>query len=433
MASALLDAPVAAVADTVAVCDLLLRYHSVRELTEELCRPLCAEDCVAQSMPDASPAKWHLAHTSWFFETFLLERMQEDYQPVHPQYGYLFNSYYNAVGERVPRSQRGLLTRPTLAETYDYRARIDEQMAELLTHPLPDDIAAIVELGLNHEQQHQELILTDIKHLFSLNPLRPAYRLRDAEPDCCKQARRLEWWESDGGLIDVGHDGCGFAFDNESPRHRTFLRPFALATRLVTSGEYLEFVEDGGYERPEFWLSDGWDAVRQHGWEAPLYWRRAGNDWRTFTLGGERPLSPAQPVCHVSYYEADAFARWSGARLPIEAEWESVAASQPLGGNLLESGRLHPAAAQMQHFDSPAQMFGDVWEWTASPYTPYPGYQPAAGALGEYNGKFMCNQFVLRGGSCVTPPGHIRATYRNFFGPATRWQFIGIRLAKDLD
>jgi ergothioneine biosynthesis protein EgtB len=357
--------------------------------------------------------------------------VQTDYRSVHPQYGYLFNSYYNAVGDRVPRPQRGLLTRPTLAETHDYRARIDEQMAELLSGPLPDDLVATIELGLNHEQQHQELILTDIKHLFSLNPLCPVYCPVERYRDDHALLEPVDWCESDGGLLEFGHAGDGFAFDNERPRHRAYLRPFAIGMRLVTCGEYLDFIEDGGYEHPKLWLADGWDTVCQQGWEAPLYWRRADDDWRIFTLKGERGLCLADPVCHVSYYEGDAFARWSGARLPTEAEWESVAAGQPLGGNLLETGMLHPVPIQTSIATKPAQLFGDVWEWTASPYTAYPGYEPAAGALGEYNGKFMCNQFVLRGGSCVTPPGHVRATYRNFFGPSARWQFTGIRLAKD--
>lgn len=432
MPSALLDSPVSTAADPPGRGDLLLRYQAVRGLTDELCRPLCPEDCVAQSMPDASPVKWHLAHTSWFFETFVLARLDESYRPLHAQYGFLFNSYYNTVGERVARPQRGLMTRPTLAETYDYRACIDARMAEVLSGPLPDDSAAIVELGLNHEQQHQELILTDVKHLFSFNPLCPVYRAAEESRERQPSLSAVEWRESGGGLVEIGHSGDGFAFDNESPRHRAYLRPFALATRLATCGEYRDFIEDGGYRRPELWLSDGWDAVRQLNWEAPLYWRRAEGGWRIFTLSGERGLHPAEPVCHVSYFEADAFARWSGARLPTEAEWEWIAANQPIAGNLLESGLLHPAAADCRPATAPAQLYGDVWEWTASPYTAYPGYRPAPGALGEYNGKFMCNQFVLRGGSCATPTDHIRATYRNFFPPPARWQFTGIRLAKDL-
>ncbi len=414
------------------------RYREVRRTTERLCEPLAAEDFVVQSMPDASPAKWHLAHTSWFFETFVLAEGLSGYRPFHPQFGYLFNSYYNAVGERVPRARRGLLTRPTVEEVYRYRAHVDEAVARFLGGADSEALGRlgpILELGLNHEQQHQELLLTDVKHLFGGNPLRPAYRElpeRGAEASSALRAPRSapEWVSFSAGLRWLGHDGAGFAFDNESPRHRVHVAAFRLAARPVSCGEFLEFVEAGGYRRPDLWLSDGWNAVCLHHWEAPLYWERQGNAWQVFTLAGTRPLDPAGPVCHVSYYEADAFARWAGARLPTEAEWETASEGCPLEGNLMEDDRLHPAPAPPSDMGL-SQMFGDVWEWTASPYVPYPGFRPAAGALGEYNGKFMCNQMVLRGGSCATPRSHLRPTYRNFFPPEARWQFTGFRLARD--
>jgi ergothioneine biosynthesis protein EgtB len=411
------------------------RYREVRRLTEELCAPLAVEDYVVQSMPDASPAKWHLAHTSWFFETFVLGPGLPGYRPFAPAYGYLFNSYYNAVGDRHPRPQRGLLTRPTVDEVYRYRAHVDEQMLHLLEDADGDDLVglrATVVLGLHHEQQHQELILTDLKHLFGCNPLRPAY----GELPAAAPARPVpvRWLAYPGGLHWVGHRGDGFAFDNESPRHQVCLRPFQLASRPVTNAEYLAFLEAGGYDRPEFWLSDGWHARGVHGWRAPLYWEKRDGGWWTLTLGGPRPVAGAEPVCHVSYYEVDAFARWAGARLPTEAEWEVAGSACPPAGNFLDSGRLHPAAlTEDADHGQPRQFLGDVWEWTGSPYVPYPGYRAAAGALGEYNGKFMCNQLVLRGGSCVTPAGHIRPTYRNFFPPEARWQFSGIRLARDAE
>jgi ergothioneine biosynthesis protein EgtB len=411
---------------------LSARYRDVRRLTEDLCAPLAVEDYVVQSMPDASPAKWHLAHTSWFFETFVLTPGLPGYRPLSAAFGYLFNSYYNAVGDRHPRPKRGLLTRPTVDEVYRYRAHVDEYMQRLLDDA--DDglsrLRPTVVLGLHHEQQHQELILTDIKHLLGGNPLRPAYReLPAAAP---ARSVSLRWLTYPGGLRWLGHAGDGFAFDNESPRHQVYLRPFQLASRLVTNAEYLAFLEGGGYARPELWLSDGWNARCAQDWQAPLYWEKRDGAWWTFTLGGPRPVEGAEPVCHVSSYEADAFARWAGARLPIEAEWEVAASACPPAGNLLDGGRLHPAALADDADDGlPRQHFGEVWEWTGSPYMPYPGYRPAAGALGEYNGKFMCNQMVLRGGSCVTPPGHVRRTYRNFFPPDARWQFSGLRLARD--
>jgi ergothioneine biosynthesis protein EgtB len=407
---------------------LAARYRAVRQLTERLCEPLAVEDYQLQSMPDCSPPKWHLAHTTWFFETFALAAHDPDHKPFHPLFNYLFNSYYEAVGDRWPRPARGLLSRPTVAEVYDYRRSVDERMLRLLDRADADALAAVaplVELGLNHEQQHQELILTDLKHGFALNPLRPAYAAVPG-PRATSAAPPLRWEPRPAGLHWLGHGGGGFAFDNESPRHKVFVQAHEIASRPVTAGEYLDFLEDGGYDRPELWLSDGWAARRQHGWTAPLYWERSTDGWRVFTLHGLRPLDPAEPVCHVSYYEADAYARWAGARLPTEAEWE-VAADREVDGNFLESGRLHPAPDP-----GTGQFFGDVWEWTASPYTAYPGYRPAAGALGEYNGKFMCNQMVLRGGSCATPAGHVRPTYRNFFPPDARWQFSGVRLAKDV-
>jgi ergothioneine biosynthesis protein EgtB len=411
---------------------LASRYREVRGLTESLCAPLAVEDYVVQSMPDASPVKWHLAHTSWFFETFVLAPGLPGYRPFAPAFAYLFNSYYNAVGERLPRPQRGLLTRPTVDEVYRYRRYVDEQVLRWLEtagESLFRRTAATLVLGLHHEQQHQELILTDLKHAFSRNPLRPTYRER--EGPVTGPGSPLRWRSYPAGLHRIGHGGKGFAFDNESPRHRVFVAAFQIACRPVTNGEYLAFLEDGGYERPEFWLSDGWYARGREGWQSPHYWEKGDGGWQVFTLAGMRPLIEAEPVCHVSYYEADAFARWAGARLATEAEWEVAAADSPLAGNFVDSGRLHPAAAGPATGPDLGQLFGDVWEWTGSPYVAYPGYRPAAGALGEYNGKFMCNQFVLRGGSCATPRSHIRRSYRNFFPPEARWQFSGIRLAKD--
>jgi ergothioneine biosynthesis protein EgtB len=421
---------------------LVRRYLEVRRQTEQLCEPLSAEDCQVQSMPDASPAKWHLAHTSWFFETFVLGG-----EPVSPAYGYLFNSYYEALGPRHTRAARGVLSRPSLDEVRGYRARIDEAMLARLEGGLDDGPRARAVLGLAHEEQHQELILSDVKHLFGANPIAPAYRqLREAgaparPPD--GGAVPLAWIAQPGGVADLGAAAPGpagepFAFDNEAPRHQVLLRPYALASRLVTCGEYRAFMQDGGYRRPELWLSDGWAEVHASRLEAPLYWRQRGSTEpgaeQVFTLDGQRPLADDEPVVHVSYYEADAYARWAGARLPTEAEWEAAAARVPrrADDNVLESVSLHPRAARRDS-EPPAlrQIYGDAWEWTASAYAPYPGFAPAAGAVGEYNGKFMCNQQVLRGGSCATPRGHIRASYRNFFPPGARWQWTGIRLAHD--
>ncbi len=410
---------------------LAQRYRNVRQATELLCAPLSPEDCQVQSMDDASPAKWHLAHTSWFFETFVLESNVRGYRPLHPQYRVLFNSYYQTVGAQFPRPQRGLLSRPSLHEVLTYRAYVDRNILAFIEEPgrLGVRCAKVIELGLQHEQQHQELILTDVKHLFAGNPLRPAYH------DCPSPPRRdsgaLRWCGYAEATRWIGHDEHGFAFDNEQPRHRAYVAAFELASRVVTNGELLAFIEDGGYQRPELWLSDGWSAVRTRGWQAPLYWERHEEGWFVMTLAGLRELRRDEPVCHVSFYEAEAFARWAGVRLPTEAEWEVAAAGAPLDGNFVESGLLHPAPAPATGHE-PAQLFGDVWEWTQGAYAPYPGYRPPAGALGEYNGKFMCSQMVLRGGSCATPAAHMRATYRNFFPPDARWQFSGIRLARDV-
>jgi ergothioneine biosynthesis protein EgtB len=382
---------------------------------------------MVQSTPEASPAKWHQAHTTWFFETFILSSQLPGYRAFNPAFRDLFNSYYKQVGSHPLRTIRSTFSRPTLHDVRAYRNHVDEYMAQLLgSEDMSPEIAALVELGLNHEQQHQELILTDIKHAFWTNPLQPAY-LNEPVEEAPAELPPLRWLNFDGGLRQIGHSGNGFAFDNEGPRHQVFLDSFRVASRLVTNGEFMQFMADNGYRRPELWLSDGWDTVLANQWEAPLYWQRTDGGWSVFTMGGIREIRTHEPVCHVSYYEADAFARWAGARLATEAEWEVAAGGMSVEGNLLEGGRFHPAPAH--DGDGLAQMFGDVWEWTASPYVAYPGFRPAEGALGEYNGKFMCNQLVLRGGSCVTPQSHIHASYRNFFPPQTRWQFMGIRLA----
>jgi ergothioneine biosynthesis protein EgtB len=456
------------------------RFRAVRSFTTTLAAPLRDEDCVVQSMPDASPTKWHLAHTTWFFETFVLARALPGYRVFHDAYGFLFNSYYDAVGARHPRPERGLLTRPSLDEVRRYREHVDRAMSELLTTPdgptraiQPGvDVAFATRLGLEHEQQHQELLLTDILHAFSCNPLRPAYRVEPLASDAsrpatsdrgaarvdaqdtadARQARTggppsdWRWQPFEEGLRSIGHDvaDVSFAFDNERPRHRVFLDRFSLATRPVTNAEYLEFIADGGYTRPELWLADGWTEMQLRRWTGPLYWEGADGEEEgrasqraQFGLRGVRALDPRAPVCHVSFYEADAYARWAGARLPTEAEWEIAAAGVEVAGNFVESGNLVPIARQNANASretepgaGPYQMFGDVWEWTQSPYVGYPRFRPWTGALGEYNGKFMCNQMVLRGGSCVTSTSHIRASYRNFFPPGARWQFSGIRLAR---
>jgi len=414
--------------------NLIDAYAAVRQLSETLCQPLVIEDYGVQSMADVSPPKWHLAHTTWFFETFLLVPSLADYTVFHPGYGYLFNSYYEAVGSRHPRPQRGLISRPTVADIYQYRAYVDEAMDCLIRQRGEEpDIAALVTLGLHHEQQHQELILTDLKYNLAVNPLHPAYREDLAQAD--RKAPALDFVDFAGGLHDIGYQASGtafdqFSFDNEGPRHRVYLNDFALANRPVTNGEYLEFIVNGGYRAAQYWLSEGWATVQREGWQAPLYWQQQGADWWVMTLGGLRPLNANEPVTHISYFEAEAYAQWRGYRLPTEAEWEVAAATVPIQGNLLMSDALHPQPAQG---DGPLhQLYGDTWEWTQSAYLPYPGFRTAPGAVGEYNGKFMCNQMVLRGGSCVTPPGHIRPSYRNFFPPSARWQLSGIRLARSM-
>jgi ergothioneine biosynthesis protein EgtB len=422
---------------------LTLRYAAIRERTMALAAPLSEADAQVQSMADASPTKWHLAHTTWFFETFVLERFESGFAPHHPAFRVLFNSYYQGVGEQHPRPQRGLVTRPSLDEVRAYRQAVDERVAALLRRgdapaEQTTEVATLIELGLQHEQQHQELILTDLKHLLSCNPMAPMYKpqwpLARVEPVAG------EWIAFEGGTVEIGHDGDGFSFDNESPRHAVLLRPHALGNRLVTHGEWLAFMEDGGYTDARWWLAAGWDWRRANAIEAPAYWHRDGERWSCFTLHGRVPIDPHTPIVHVSYFEADAYANWRAAhdgvpcRLPTEAEWEHAARAQALlaSGNFVESGALHPMPIG-RATGGLMQMFGDVWEWTASPYTPYPGFRPWGGAVGEYNGKFMVNQYVLRGGSCATPRSHIRASYRNFFPSDARWQFSGVRLARDLE
>jgi len=418
-------------AQTAELAHLQPTYRSVRRQTEALCEPLACEDYGLQAAPETSPPKWHLAHTTWFFEQFVLLPFLPGYREFHPGFAQLFNSYYETVGPFFPRAQRGQLSRPTVAEVRRYRAQVDQAIGELVGVARAADceeIGARLLLGIHHEQQHQELLLTDIKYSLSINPLRPVYR---AAPELSMAAApELLWLQREGGLQQFGHGGDGFAYDNESPRHRVWLEPFRLASRPVTQGEFLAFMEDRGYQRPELWLSEGWATVRQHGWQAPLYWKRLDGAWWQFTLAGLQPIDSGAPVSHVSYFEADAYARWAGQRLPTEQEWETVAAEVAVSGNFLESGLLRPVAAA-PGADGLSQVFGDVWEWTQSAYQPYPGFRPPSGALGEYNAKFMCSQLVLRGGSCATPQSHIRASYRNFFYPADRWQFSGVRLADD--
>ena len=410
---------------------LLRRLQAMRAETLALAEGLSDADATAQSMADASPAKWHLGHTSWFFEALVLEPGHPGYQLFEDRFAYLFNSYYDSVGPRQPRPQRGLLTRPPLADVIAYRHHVDAGLAGLMGNGGADeDLLNIIELGLHHEQQHQELLLTDILHLFAQNPLKPAYR--PAEPLATGGgAPDLRWIPFDGGILPVGADTSGgdFAFDCETPRHDALIRPFRLASRPATNGEWMAFMADGGYADPLLWLSDGWATVQAEGWSAPLYWEHRDGDWWTMSLKGPQPVDPDAPVTHISLFEADAFARWSGKRLPTEFEWEAAAGELPVAGNFAGSGRLRPAPAQDR--DGLQQMFGDVWEWTASAYAPYPGFQATDGAGGEYNGKFMSGQNVLRGGSCATPEGHARATYRNFFYPHQRWQFTGLRLAED--
>lgn len=424
--------------------ELAERFATVRAFTESLCEGLETEDFVVQSMEDVSPTKWHLAHTTWFFETFVLREFVDDYRLFHSQYPFLFNSYYVQAGERHCRAQRGYLSRPTVEEVFAYRHHVDEQMDALLDgfdEQANPQLAEVLEIGLNHEQQHQELMLTDIKHVFSVNPLRPAFRTKShtgaADPG------PLVWVGFEAGLHEIGFNPSGdsaherFYFDNEGPKHRAFVEAFELGHRLVACGEFLDFMADGGYKRPELWLSEGWATATANEWSEPFYWEKRDGAWQHFTIHGMRPVDLNEPITHVSYFEVDAFARWSGARLPSEFEWEVAANTLPLEGNFVEAGLLHPAPAEPSGFGDGApsephlqQMFGDAWQWTQSQYSPYPGYRPADGALGEYNGKWMSNQFVLRGGSCATSRSHIRRTYRNFFHAAATWQFTGIRLAR---
>lgn len=406
--------------------DLLKRYRQIRNDSRRLIEPLSPEDACVQSMPDASPSKWHLAHVTWFFETFILESNMSGFQAYDEAYRVLFNSYYNGVGEQYPRPRRGMITRPGLAEVLQYRDAIDSKMESVIVGASPE-VAGLIELGLHHEQQHQELLLMDIKHLLSHNPLYPAYCERVVET--ARRKSEHSWHQFSERLAEVGADGNQFHFDNEGPRHRTWLDAFELGSSLVTNGDYLEFINDAGYQSPLLWLADGWGAVNDNQWRAPLYWRKIEGQWFEFTLHGLEPLDLDQPVCHVSHFEADAFAQWAGARLPTEFEWEVAAQNE----TVQPSFRFHPGANLT---GSPAQqglngLFGECWQWTRSAYLPYPGFSAAAGAVGEYNGKFMNSQMVLRGSACITPPNHARATYRNFFYPEQRWAFSGLRLARD--
>jgi ergothioneine biosynthesis protein EgtB len=409
-------------------------FVGVRDFTLSLCEPLALEDYVLQNMADVSPTKWHLAHTTWFFERFVLHEFAPHYEPWDSRYYFLFNSYYYTIGSMHSRPDRGQLSRPTVDEIRAYRREIDARLCAFISQCSEADlaqIATLVELGCHHEQQHQELLLTDIKYNLSCNPLLPAYREAPKNMSAAVPATR-RWIALEGGIREIGYAGSGFSFDNEGPRHEVLLRRYGLASHLVTNGEFLEFVEEGGYERRELWLDLGYATIQTEGWKRPLYWFQRDGRWMQYTLGGPVPLDAAEPVCHVSYFEADAFARWAGHRLPSEAEWEVAAADQPVEGNLAESRRFHVAPAASGSRGALDQIYGDVWEWTASPYVGYPGYRPPAGAIGEYNGKFMCNQYVLRGGSCATPRSHLRPSYRNFFPAGARWQFAGIRLATDL-
>ena len=410
---------------------LLEKYTSIRKFTERICEPLETEDFVIQSMPDMSPTKWHLAHTSWFFETFVLKEFNPQYKPHDENYAYLFNSYYVQAGERFFRPHRGMLSRPTVNEVFEYRKFVDEKMIEFISKIGAESekkINTIIEIGLNHEQQHQELMVTDIKHLFSMNPLFPIYTSFKSKNET--QIANHEWVSFNEGVYEIGYDGDGFFYDNEKPPHKQYINNFAIADRLITNLEYFEFIEDKGYERAEFWLSEGIAFIQNEKINSPLYWKNIDNQWMYYTLGGLKEIDPNEPVCHVSHFEADAYARWAGARLATEGEWELASQNQKVDGNFIESERFHPDAC----FDDNKikQMYGNVWEWTQSNYLPYPGYKVPEGAIGEYNGKFMSNQMVLRGGSCATSKSHIRNTYRNFFPSYARWQFSGIRLAKDI-
>jgi ergothioneine biosynthesis protein EgtB len=412
--------------------DLFRLFKQVREYSNTLCKPLRTEDFCIQSAEYVSPTRWHLAHTSWFFEQFVLREYKENYRPLDPEYAYLFNSYYIQAGPVYARPKRGHISRPTVEQIFEYRSYVDKQVIDLISdvnEKRLGEIAGLITLGCHHEQQHQELILTDIKHVFSQNPLFPRYAVN-------KELRKssvppIRWISFDEGIHEMGYTGSGFSYDNENPRHRVFLEPFKIASRLITNGEYLEFISDRGYERAELWLSLAWDTVQKQSWRAPLYWFKKNDEWWNFTLQGLRPVDLDEPVCHISYFEADAFARWADARLPYEAEWERAAGELPVSGNFVEDDFYHTTPLYKTTDETTLrQMYGDVWEWTLSHYSPYPGYRPPKGAIGEYNGKFMCNQFVLRGGSCATSRTHIRKTYRNFFQPETQWQFSGIRLAK---
>jgi ergothioneine biosynthesis protein EgtB len=418
------------------------RFHRIRKFTNSLCTTLEPEDCVVQSLPDVSPTKWHLAHTTWFFETFILKNFVPGYRAEIPEYAYLFNSYYNAAGDMHRRDLRGLISRPTVGEAQRYRASIDSHIDDLLLNAdeqLLDAIEPLMVLGGHHEQQHQELLITDIKHVFAQNPLYPVFRERRARrPDAPKIStdpqRLYHFTDFEEAIVDIGHDGRGFAYDNEGPRHKVLVSAFSLGSRPITNGEYIAFIEDNGYQRSEFWLSLGWMTGNEQRWSAPLYWTKRDDAWWNFTLSGFRPVDEFEPVTHISYFEADAYANWAGARLPTEFEWERVASDCLIEGNFVEDESFHPIAVESAVSEQGRdfhQMFGDVWEWTRSAYSPYPGYRAAPGALGEYNGKFMCNQYVLRGGSCATSRSHVRRTYRNFFQPEKRWQFTGIRLARD--
>ena len=404
-----------------------------RAVSTKLAERLSDEDMVVQAMDDASPAKWHLAHTTWFYESFVLQSFLPGYKEFSKDFSYCFNSYYETMGDRHPRKHRGLLTRPSTSEVLDYRAYVDAALEKLMDAHVPDvaTIAQLVEVGINHEQQHQELMMTDILALFARQPLRPAYLGEDAVTRSVAAPNALSWSSFRGGVSEIGHAGHGFSYDNEGPRHHVLLHPFKLANRCVTNTEWIDFISDGGYTQPLLWLAEGWDVVQRNQWLAPEYWEEKDGVWHQMTLSGLTPVEPAAPVCHVSYYEADAFARWSGKRLPTEFEWECASAENPdsVPANTLGQERFSPAPAATSDHTAPVQMFGDVWEWTSSAYQAYPGYCPPEGALGEYNGKFMCSQYVLRGGSCVTPDGHVRPTYRNFFYPYQRWQFMGLRLA----
>jgi ergothioneine biosynthesis protein EgtB len=421
--------------------ELLSAFDVVRRTTERICQPLVTEDYVIQSMPDVSPPKWHLAHTTWFFERVVLQQFSKNYQPYNEQYYFLFNSYYQSFGERWSRDVRGTLSRPTVKDVFEYRAAINERTRSFIRsvgHEEYEQIAALVELGLHHEQQHQELLVTDIKHILASNPLRPIYKSNSSHQSRTKSiVGPAKFIGIQGGMFEMGATKDGFAWDNEFPRHKAFVNDFGLMDRLVTCGEFLEFMNDGGYENPLLWLSDGWDVVTRERWNAPMYWEKVDDEWQITTLSGTRPIDPNEPVSHVSYYEASAYARWADKRLPMEAEWERAATSVKTAascGNFLETENYHPVPlghAPGVDPDGLSQMFGDVWEWTSSSYLPYPGYKQEKGPLGEYNGKFMINQMVLRGGSCATPRTHIRSTYRNFFQCDKRWQFTGFRLASD--